>query len=162
EVAKALAEHPEAALIVDLRFNTGGNLEVGKKMMQQLEQASASRKVYVITGRATFSAGLYHAVQWKHWGKAVFVGEEAGDDLEFFSEGGNILLPNSKLTVHFANARHCYSARSKTPSSECLEDLRIESLNIDLPATNSFEQYRSGRDAALDTIVTNLRKNRGK
>jgi hypothetical protein len=112
ELIRAMADHPRAALIVDLRFNTGGDGNIGRQMMESVQNASTSRKVYVITGRATFSAGLFHAVQWKHWGKAMLVGEEPGDGLEFFAEGGNILLPNSRLTIHFANARHCYSAAS--------------------------------------------------
>jgi len=147
-------QHP----IFDLRFNTGGDGNIGRQMMESVQNASTSRRVYVITGRSTFSAGLFHAVQWKHWGGATLVGEEPGDDLEFFAEGGNILFPNSRLTIHFANARHCYSAASKTPSSECFMELRVESLPISLPATNSFEQYRSGSDAAFDAIVADLKK----
>ncbi|MBZ5654216.1 MAG: hypothetical protein LAO56_02940 [Acidobacteriia bacterium] len=158
ELIKAMTNHPKAALIVDLRFNTGGDGNVGRQMMESIQDSSSSRKVYVITGRATFSAGLFHAVQWKHWGKAILVGEQPGDGLEFLAEGGNVLLPNSRLTIHFANARHCYSAASKTPSSECFNELRVESLAIPLPATNSFEQYRSGSDAAFDAIVADMKK----
>jgi hypothetical protein len=159
ELLRALADHPKATLIVDLRFNTGGNGDIGGQMMEDIEAASALRKVYVITGRATFSAGLFHSVQWKHWGKAIFVGEEAGDGLEFFAEGGNVLLPNSRLTIHFANGRHCYSSASNTPSSECFSELRVESLAIRLHASSSFEEYRSGRDAALDAIVADVTRN---
>jgi hypothetical protein len=158
ELMKAMTRHPRAALIVDLRFNTGGDGNIARQMMTNVQNACAFRKVYVITGRATFSAGLFHAVQWKHWGKAIFVGEEPGDELEFFAEGGNILLPNSGLTVHFANARHCYSAASKTPSTECFMEVRVEPFSVALPASNSFEQYRSGRDAALETIVADLKR----
>ena len=158
ELAKEMTGHPRAALIVDLRFNTGGDGNVGRQMMERLQSLSASRKVYVVTGRATFSAGLFHAVQWKHWGKATFVGEQPGDGLEFFAEGGNILLPNSRLTIHFANARHCYSSASNTPSSDCFNELRVESLAVALPASNSFEQYRRGSDAAFDAIVADMKK----
>jgi hypothetical protein len=162
ELLNAMNEHPKVALIVDLRFNTGGDGNVGRQMMDHLQAASTSRRVFVIVGRTTFSAGLFHAVQWKHWSKAIFVGEEPGDSLEFFAEGGNILLPNSKLTIHFANARHCYSAASKTPSSECFNELRVESLALGLPATNSFEQYLSGQDAAFAAIAADLKKNASK
>jgi len=158
ELTKAMTARPRATLIVDLRFNTGGDGNIARQMMTNVQNACAFRKVYVITGRATFSAGLFHAVQWKHWGKAIFVGEEPGDELEFFAEGGNILLPNSGLTVHFANARHCYSAASKTPSTECFMEVRVEPFSVALPASNSFEQYRSGRDAALETIVADLKR----
>jgi hypothetical protein len=158
ELTNAMNDHPRAALIVDLRFNTGGDGNIARQMMTNIQNACGLRKVYVITGRATFSAGLFHAVQWKHWGKAIFVGEEPGDGLEFFAEGGNIQLPNSRLTVHFANARHCYSAASQTPSTECFNELRVEPLTIALPSSGSFEQYRSGRDAAFEAIVADLRK----
>jgi len=158
ELMKAMADHPKAPLIVDLRFNTGGDGNIARQMMTNIQNACAFRRVYVITGRTTFSAGIFHAVQWKHWGKAIFVGEEPGDGLEFFAEGGNILLPNSRLTIHFANARHCYSAASHTPSTECFNELRVEPLTIALPASNSFEQYRSGRDAALENIVADLKR----
>jgi hypothetical protein len=158
ELIKAMADHPRAALIVDLRFNTGGDGNMARQMMTNFQNACAFRKVYVIMGRTTFSAGLFHAVQWKHWGKAIFVGEEPADALEFFAEGGNILLPNSRLTIHFANARHCYSIASKTPSPQCFNELRVEPLTISLAASNSFEQYRSGRDAALETIVADLKR----
>lgn len=159
ELLNTMNDHPRAAVIVDLRFNTGGDGNVGRRMMDDLQAACISRKVYVITGRMTFSAGLFHAIQWQHWGKATLVGEEPGDGLEFFAEGGNILLPNSRLTIHFANARHCYSAASKTPSSECFNELRVESLAIRLPATNTFEQYGSGEDAAFAAITADLKKN---
>jgi len=153
ELLKAMIDHPRAVLIVDLRFNTGGDGNIARQMMTDVQTASAFRKVYIIVGRTTFSAGLFHAVQWKHWGKGTFVGKEPGDGLEFLAEGGNILLPNSRLTIHFANARHCYSGASPTPSSECFNELRIEPLAIALPASNTFDQYRSGRDAALEAIV---------
>jgi hypothetical protein len=86
------------------------------------------------------------------------VGEEVGDSLEFFAEGGNIPLPNSKLTIHFANARHCYSTESRTPSSACFNEVRVESLAIQLPTSITFEQYRSGSDPALDAIAADLKK----
>src|SRR5262249_16494256 len=67
ELLNAMSSYPKAALIVDLRFNTGGDGSVGRQIMEDLQAASASRRVYVIIGRTTFSAGLFHAVQWKHW-----------------------------------------------------------------------------------------------
>ena len=37
-------------------------------------------------------------------------------------------------------------------------ELRVDQLAIALPATNSFEQYRSGTDAAFQAIVADLKK----
>src|SRR6185312_10463632 len=52
-------------IVVDMRFNTGGNLDIARTFMDQLAALARERKlkVYVITGRATFSAGLFHAMQ---------------------------------------------------------------------------------------------------
>ncbi len=151
QLLTAVAASPGAPLVVDLRFNTGGNGDIGRELMEQLQQEVGVRKVFVITGRATFSAGLFHAVQWKHWGKAVFVGEPPGDELDFWSEGGNAILPRSGLTLHFANARRCYSTRkSDVP---WFAQLPVDTLRPDVPATNTFEQYVAGTDAAMEAIA---------
>ncbi len=139
-------------LVVDLRFNTGGNLDLAKDIMAHLQQEAAGRPVYVIIGRATFSAGLYHAAQWKQWGKATFVGEPVGDRLDFWSEGGNINLPNSRIALHFANAFHSYSRKEYADRKPYFEDLSIDSLAPEYPTSQTFEDYLAGRDPAMDVV----------
>ena len=152
----ALRDAKVRAFVVDLRFNTGGNLDLGRELMEHLQAAAAGRKVYVITGRATFSAGIFHAAQWKQWGKATFVGEPVGDGLDFWSEGGNITLPNSGLLIHFANAFHSYSRKEYPDRKPYFEDLSIDSLTPDQAASPTFDDYLSGRDPALDLVVSRL------
>ncbi len=45
----------------------------------------------------------------KQWGAAIFVGESVGDDLDFWAEGGDLVLPNSRLTLRYSNGFHKYS-----------------------------------------------------
>jgi hypothetical protein len=99
-------------VVIDLRFNTGGDIGLGRAAMDTLRTLVREKRaeVVVISGRATFSAGLYHLAEWKTWGARI-VGEPAGDDLDFWAEGGNIILPNSGLYVHYANGFHGYSRR---------------------------------------------------
>ncbi len=139
--------------VVDLRFNTGGNLDLAKDLMERLQRATGDRPVYVIIGRATFSAGLYHAAQWKQWGKATFIGEPAGDRLDFWSEGGNVILPNSGLAIHFADAFHSYSRKEYPDRKPYFEDLSIDSLAPDYPVSPTFEDYVTGRDSAMDVVL---------
>ena len=139
-------------LVVDLRFNTGGNLDLAKDMMAHLQQEAAGRPVYVIIGRATFSAGLYHAAQWKQWGKATFIGESVGDRLDFWSEGGNLNLPNSRIAVHFADSFHSYSRKEYPDRKPYFEDLSIDSLAPNYPASPTFADYLAGRDPAMDVV----------
>jgi hypothetical protein len=142
--------------VVDLRFNTGGNQDLGHAIMERLQAASEGRSVYVITGRATFSAGIFHAAQWKQWGKATFVGEPVGDGLDFWSEGGNFSLPNSGLVVHFANAFHSYSRKQYPERKPYFADLNIDTLAPDHAATPSFQDYQAGRDPAMDFVFSRL------
>ncbi len=146
------------ALVVDLRFNTGGNLDLSKDLMTRLQQEAAGRPVYVITGRATFSAGLYHAAQWKQWGKATFIGEPVGDRLDYWSEGGNINLPNSKIAIHFADSFHRYSHKEYPDRKPYFEELSIDSLAPDDPVIPSFADYAAGRDPAMDIVLRGLTK----
>jgi len=139
--------------VVDLRFNTGGNLDLGRDLMERLQSAVGDRPVYVIIGRATFSAGLYHAAQWKQWGNATFIGEPVGDRLDFWSEGGNLILPNSKLAVHFADAFHSYSRKEYPDRKPYFEDLSIDSLAPDYPVSLTFADYMAGRDPAMDIVL---------
>jgi len=141
------------ALVVDLRFNTGGNLDLSKDLMTRLQQEAAGRPVYVIIGRATFSAGLYHAAQWKQWGKATFIGEPVGDRLDYWSEGGNINLPNSKIAIHFADSFHRYSHKEYPDRKPYFEELSIDSLAPDCPVSPSFVDYAAGRDPAMDIVL---------
>jgi len=149
----ALRDNPVRKLVIDLRFNTGGDGGVGRALMEDLQRAASDRCVYVLTGRATFSAGLFHAAQWKQWGRAFILGEPVGDELDFWSEGGNIRLPNSGLTVHYANGFHSYSPREYPDRKPYFSDMSVTSLQPDVPIATSFEDYRQGRDPLLDAVL---------
>jgi hypothetical protein len=138
-----IVEKKPAALVVDLRFNTGGDLTVGKS---------------VITGRATFSAGISHTVQLKEWAHPIIVGEPVGDGLDMWSEGGNLLMPNSKLTLHYTNALHSYSMRDQPEHKPYVEDMSVDSVAPDVPVEQTWDDYINGRDPALDAIIRYVRK----
>jgi hypothetical protein len=144
-------------IVVDLRFNTGGNLDVASPFMRQLAEYAKQRetKVYVITGRATFSAGLFHAMQLRQLANAVLVGEPVGDDLDYWAEGGNVVLPNSKLTLHYADRFHSYSSIERPEFKEYLftvSDLSVTHSAPDILLKMSAKEYLAGRDPSLEAI----------
>ncbi|HEY0130303.1 MAG TPA: hypothetical protein VGB57_02775, partial [Allosphingosinicella sp.] len=143
------------ALVVDLRFNTGGNLNLATAMMKRLEMLSRGLPRFVITGRATFSAGISHVAFWREAGNVTLVGEPVGDEMDFWAEGGNIILPNSGLAAHFANGAHSYSAAPCPTPVPCL-DMNAPPIRPDLPVAASWADYRDGKDPALDSIVARL------
>src|SRR5205823_5158443 len=85
-VTRLLASHPVKGLIVDVRFNTGGDAGVGTPLVETLAPRLRGTPVVVITGRATFSAGITHAAQWKQFANASIVGEPVGRSEEHTSE----------------------------------------------------------------------------
>ncbi len=157
EVEAFVGQHPIQLFILDLRFNTGGNNGIAADFMEKLvalEKKSKIGRLYVITGRATFSAGISHAAYLKQYSNATFVGEPIGDELDTWSEGGNIVLPNSGLTVHFTNGFHSLSA-VEHPECERYKwsDLDLTDLTPDILVRTSSEDYLSGRDPVLEAIL---------
>jgi hypothetical protein len=144
-------------IVVDVRFNTGGDLSIGRPFIDQLAAFAKQRKtkVYVITGRATFSAGIYHAMQLRQLVNAVLVGEPFGDDLDFWSEGGNLLTPNSRLSLHYADRFHSMSSVKRPEFRQYLvtdTDLSITSAAPDVLVRMSARDYLAGRDPALEAV----------
>jgi hypothetical protein len=141
-------------LIVDLRFNTGGDLTIARSLMEDLNKNAAEKgiSVFVLIGRSTFSAGISHAVQWKESGRATFIGEPCGDVLDFFSEGGNVILPNSKLAAHYANGFHTYSKTEYPEFQPYYLDMNVDNLQPDRKIQLSSTAYFAGKDPVLEAV----------
>jgi hypothetical protein len=145
-------------IVFDVRFNTGGDLSVGRPFIDQLGAFAKDHKikVYVITGRATFSAGIYHAMQLRQFAGATLVGEQFGDVLDFWSEGGNLLTPNSRLSLHFADRLHSYSPIVRPEFDQYLvkdTDLSITNPGPDILVKMTARDYFAGRDPALAWVM---------
>jgi hypothetical protein len=156
-----LGRHPIRAVVVDLRLNSGGNLDVAKAFMRSLSKdARVNRKgrLFVIVGRCTFSAGLYHAAQLKEFTQGIFVGEAAGDRLDYWAEGGDIVLPNSQAVIRYSNGFHRYSTVDYPGNRPYYEELGIHDLAPDISAPTSSNDYFSSRDPALEAIKARVRK----
>jgi hypothetical protein len=152
-ISKLLDENKVRGFIVDVRFNTGGDAGVGTPLVETLAPRLKKVPVVVLTGRATFSAGITHAAQWKQIANASIVGEPVGDGLDLWSEGGNLLLPNSGLTVHYANGFHAYSQKDYPQFKPYFADLNVATLAPDKLVMTGWEDYAAGRDPVLATAV---------
>lgn len=139
------------AIVVDLRFNTGGDSTITKVLVDEVVSAARQRPIYLIVGRSTFSAGIVAAAQFRQAAKVKIVGEEVGDGLEFWAEGGNIILPYSGLAAHFANGAHSLSPKP-CPTRDYCDDLSVASLAPDIPVETRWSDYRSGIDPSMRAI----------
>jgi hypothetical protein len=149
-----LRSKPPKAVVADLRFNTGGDLFRGRGLFAGLASSPHAR-IFCITGRATFSAALYHLAQLRGSGRSTLVGEAPGDHHDYWAEGGNIVLPNSGLTLHFADRFHSYSpAPLPSPAAPHLvEDLAVQCLLPDTEVGLTIADYRANRDPALEAVL---------
>jgi len=156
-ILQTLAQGLVRTLVIDLRFNTGGDNSIAREFLRSLAnrpEINQKGRLFVITGHATFSAGLTHAAELKQFTQATFVGEPVGDRLDYWSEGANLSLPNSKLTVRYANGFHKYSTKDYPELKPYFQELSISGLAPDIPIQLSWRDYRVGRDPALEAILS--------
>ena len=127
------------------------------KSLAANEELNRRDRLFVITGHCTFSAGLYHAAQLKQFTRATFIGEPVGDRLDYWAEGGELVLPNSRAVISYSNGFHRYSGVDYPENQPYYEDLSISSLEPDVSAPMPSKVYFEGRDPALEAITARLR-----
>ncbi|MFO7368761.1 MAG: hypothetical protein R6X09_00650 [Bacteroidales bacterium] len=147
-------------MVIDLRFNTGGNymlpLKLAKKVPKIVDHDS---KIYLITSNMTFSAGLVTAARIKYFAKdkIVIVGEKAGDNLKFRAEGIFYKLPNSGLTIQDSKYAHDWADNKFIPFRtfwlNLLFGVPAKDLEVDEEIEISYKDYSNGRDPILDWIL---------
>jgi hypothetical protein len=147
----AIATQPPRKLVLDLRFNTGGNLELAQPLMQGLAQSRLGSEpggIAVLVGSSTFSAGITAAASLRSKSRAILVGAHPGDKPDYWSEGGNVRLPNSGIDMHYADGLHQYSdAPPPAGVKEFLPlDIDVRNLEPDIAVDSTWRDYISGAD----------------
>lgn len=152
-----LAADPPTRLLVDLRFNTGGDLSLGWSFFKNLaasQSAQHRETTAVLVGPNTFSAGITHVAQMRTLSRAVLVGTEPGDELETWAEGGNVLLPNARINMHYADRAHTYSIAPSGIAGDLVHlDLDVETLAPDVAVDWTWESYLAGRDPYVEAAL---------
>ncbi len=158
-LARVRTDRP-AFVVLDMRMNGGGDYTKTYAFARALPGAAAGANIYVLTSPFTFSAAITTTAALKEAGVArvKIVGEEVGDRLDFWAEGGTFNLPNAFVTVSYAAGRHVYDGPC-TDIETCfwLNDrypVRVASLKPDIEAPLTFAAYRAGRDPAMEAVIT--------
>jgi hypothetical protein len=161
-LSRALATMKERSprnLVVDLRFDGGGDLNTTRAFFQALPSlVPREGRIFALVSGRTFSAGISSLGYLKQAGGArvTIVGEPVGDHLEFWAEGSLVELPASGATRLYASERHDYT--TGCPEPEChapIRDhpIRVTSLEPDVRVPLAFADYRAGRDPALEAVA---------
>jgi len=136
-------------MIVDLRLNGGGDNTTYGPLVDLLASKSVNRrgKLYLLIGRATFSAAANFAAEIDRDTRAVFIGEPTGGGVETYGDTVPVLLPSLGWYVYVASRYH---ERKRGPNDHRLAvapDVRVE-----LTAA----QYFIGRDPVLERALKGL------
>jgi hypothetical protein len=136
-------------VVVDVRLNGGGDNTTYGALTSLFRSPAVNRrgKLYLLIGRATFSAAANFAAEIDRDTRATIVGEPTGGGVETYGDTFPVHLPTVGWAVHVA-AR--YHERKKGPNDRRLAvapDVRVE-----LTST----QYFAGRDPLLERALRGL------
>jgi Tetratricopeptide repeat len=145
-VSQFIQGHPVEKLVVDMRWNNGGDTSLVPIVLSCLisdARIDRSAKLFLITGHRTFSAAQNAVTMITRFTPAIVVGDTTGSSPNFVGEDAPLLLPYSKLMVSISDLYW----ESSWPT-----DYRVWiSPLIYVPPT--FAEYRRNRDGALAAIL---------
>ena len=145
-VFKFIDENAVERLVVDLRWNGGGNTFLSQPLVRGLianEKINQPGRLFVIVGRNTFSAAMNTSTLIERHTNAIFVGEPTGSSPNFIGESIRVELPYSKM---FGSISDLYWQTSWPM------DHRTWIAPL-LHAPPTFAAYRQQRDPALEAIL---------
>jgi hypothetical protein len=158
----AITENHPHNLVLDMRWNGGGDLNTARDFVQALP-ARVPGRIFVLTSPWTFSAAISTAGYLKQAApdRVTIVGEAVGDRLNFFSEGAMVELPNSRLMVLYATERHDYvtgcEGFSDCHGNVVRSPIRVPNLDPEIAAPWTIEAYVAGRDPGMEAVMAALR-----
>ena len=135
---------PVDRLVIDMRHNGGGNYVHGREHLvhqaQRRQSVNRAGRLFVVTGRATFSAAMTNATDFRRETEAILVGEPPGARPNGFQELSRFTLPNSKLDASCSILHY----RFQDGDGPCvMPDKRIDP---------DWRTFRAGRDPVMEWI----------
>ncbi|MEP7028139.1 MAG: hypothetical protein ABI960_06050 [Candidatus Eisenbacteria bacterium] len=137
--------HDVRDLVVDVRHNNGGNgnLNVSlERALVRFEGGLPGRKLWVITGRGTFSAAQSFINDIERLTSATFAGEPSSSRPNFIGESTSLLLPWSGAIGSISTRLH--SSRDADERTWIAPRLPVELSSFD---------YFANRDPVLEAVV---------
>ena len=136
-------------VIVDVRLNGGGDNTTYGPLTSLFGSPALDKrgKLYLLTGRATFSAAANFAAEIDRDTRATIVGEPTGGGVETYGDAFPLSLPTTGWTVYIATRYH---ERKKDPN-----DRRL-AVEPDIRVDLSSKQYFAGTDPVLERVLRDL------
>lgn len=143
---KFVNENAVEKLVIDLRWNGGGNTFLNQPIIHGLikcEKINKPGKLFAIIGRQTFSAAQNCSDFIERHTNAIFAGEPSGSSPNFIGESVQIMLPYSKMPGTISDLYW----QSSWPM-----DYRTW-IAPTLYAPPTFAAYKALRDPAMEAVL---------
>jgi hypothetical protein len=145
ELFEFIDKNPVEKLVFDMRRNGGGDFTRGRdffvKQIKERKKFLERGRLFVITGRVTYSAGMANTADFKNDLGAILVGEPTGARPNGYQEGRGVGLPNSHLWLGYSVEYYKFAA---TDTPGILPDKRIDP---------DWKSFQDGRDLPLEWIL---------
>jgi len=134
-----------ARVVLDLRHNYGGEVSALDPMLDMFEDPAIDQpgRLYVITGRNTFSAASLLVARLDARTEATIVGEPMGGCPTAYGNSSDLTLPFSGIVV---------SVSGMLEIGVSADDRRA-TIEPDIPAILTWDEWADGSDPALGIIT---------
>ncbi|MBC7791099.1 MAG: hypothetical protein H7Z74_14225 [Anaerolineae bacterium] len=142
----ALDSTAAEALVIDMRWNNGGNSRLLPLLIQSIVERprlNQRGKLFAITGPFTFSAAMNAATMLDRHTQVMLVGEPTVSSPNFVGESNIVILPWSGVPVSISD----YFWQTSWPT-----DYRT-TLAPELYTPLTFRLFRAKRDPAMEAIA---------
>jgi hypothetical protein len=133
-------------VVVDVRLNGGGDNTTYGPLTSILDSPAIDRrgKLYVLIGRATFSAAANFAAELDRDTRATFVGEPTGGGVETYGDTFPLHLPTLGWNVYIAARYHHRKRNANDRRLAVGPDIRVDLTSV---------RYFAGRDPVLERAL---------
>ncbi len=131
-------------VIFDIRFNGGGNSYQGTKLIEELsaiDKINNKGKLYVITGRDSYSSAIINIMDFVNMTNAILVGEETSGKPNHLGEIRSFKLPSSALSLQYSTK---YFKRT---------DKDLKTITPDKIIEPCFTDFENGNDPVFEWIL---------
>lgn len=147
ELFNLIKEKNPDKLILDLRDNSGGDSRYIDNIIDKINltapELNAENKLYIITGRKTFSSAVLNCLYARANSNAIFIGEATGGNPNGYGEVLIMELPNSKKKLS-------YSIKKFESFDKAMNTFEPD-INVEINSTDYFED----RDPVFEAIISN-------
>ena len=104
KISNDLKNNSYKKLIIDLRYNTGGNSQILAPVIKCISNYKKDNKIdiYTLIGEKTFSSAVINSIQLKDELNATLVGSATGGSVNCYGDIRNFDLPNLPMTVIYS------------------------------------------------------------